>query len=204
MKLHYVYYAVTKRGKQKVGATSNPKSRFRGYLSYKLLEAYECPWKCGDREIELQLQYFGKRDSNFHYAEWLEKKKNIDYSVFQTEEYRKKISEANYKSYASGNRKPIDMSYRTDEYKEKISKASKEMWKNPERRKYSLKAEDNPASKLSNDDVRFIRKSYHIVKNQFCVVPNGKYSPRTLGKMFNISSASIWNIIKGKTYTSVN
>ena len=73
MKLHYVYYAIKKDGKEKVGATCNLKFRPRigKYQDFKVLEAYECPIKCGDREIELQELYFGKRDSKLHYSESL-------------------------------------------------------------------------------------------------------------------------------------
>ena len=73
MDLHYVYYAIQKDGTPKVGATSQPINRFRYYQSAKLLEVYDCPWKCGDREIELQVKYFGKRDNSTHYALMLTK-----------------------------------------------------------------------------------------------------------------------------------
>lgn len=71
--LHYVYYAIRKDGKEKVGATSNPKFRPRigKYQDFRIIEAYECPIKCGDREWELQELYFGKRDSKLHYSESL-------------------------------------------------------------------------------------------------------------------------------------
>ena len=68
--LHYVYYAIQKDGTPKVGATQNLKQRIRQskYQELILLEVYDCPWKCGDREWQLQELYFGKRDSNTHYA----------------------------------------------------------------------------------------------------------------------------------------
>ena len=70
MELHYVYYAIQKDGTPKVGATKSIKQRHytQKYLEIIPLEIFECPWKCGDKEIELQLQYFGKRDSKFHYV----------------------------------------------------------------------------------------------------------------------------------------
>ena len=71
MKLHYVYYAISKKDKPKVGATCNPKFRPRigKYKEFIILEAYESPQIAGDREIELQLKYFGKRDSSRHYVD---------------------------------------------------------------------------------------------------------------------------------------
>ena len=70
MELHYVYYAIKKDGTPKVGATKSIKKRAdrTKYLEIIPLEIFECPWKCGDKEIELQLHYFGKRDSKVHYA----------------------------------------------------------------------------------------------------------------------------------------
>jgi hypothetical protein len=203
MKLHYVYYAFTKNGKPKVGATSNPKRRLARYQSGKVLEAYECPWKCGDREIELQLQYFGKRDSNFHYAEWLEKKKNIDYSVFQTEEFSRKMSEANLKSYASGTRKEVDRSYINDEYKEKISKASKEMWKDPKRLESMPRGEEVANALLTNEQVIYIRRVGFSKRNQFTPVPPGKKSALELADELGVKKYIIKNVMRGKTYTSI-
>lgn len=68
--LHYIYYAITKEDKPKVGATKNLKRRalVEKYKLIKPIEAYTCDKKAGDREIELQLKYFGKRDSKLHYS----------------------------------------------------------------------------------------------------------------------------------------
>jgi len=73
MKLHYVYYAITSKGKSKVGCTTNPKFRIRlgKYQEFIILEAHENSQIAGDREIELQELYFGKRDSKKHYTETL-------------------------------------------------------------------------------------------------------------------------------------
>jgi len=75
MKLHYVYYAIKENGKLKVGCTQNPKFRPRlgKYQEFILLEAYPCSKTAGDREIELQLKYFGKRDSKLHYVDLLKR-----------------------------------------------------------------------------------------------------------------------------------
>jgi len=203
MELHYVYYAIKKDGTHKVGATSQPINRFKKYQSSKVLEQYECPWQCGDREIELQLEYFGKRDSSIHYADWIERKKNIDYSYQQSKEFSKKVSEANYKSYASGTRKKPDMSYRTDEYIEKLSKASKKMWKDPKRREFILKGEDLGNSLLTNEQVRYIRKVGFSKKNQFTKVPAGKKGTLELAHELGVKKYIIKNVLGGKTYNSV-
>jgi hypothetical protein len=73
MKLHYVYYAITSKGKPKVGCTKNIKFRIilGKYQELIILEAHDNPQIAGDREIELQLLYFGKRDSKKHYTETL-------------------------------------------------------------------------------------------------------------------------------------
>ena len=75
MKLHYVYYAIQKDGTPKYGATENPSKRCSRYLQWNLVEAYTCPWKAGDREIELQIKQFGKRDNSKHYAVWKKMRK---------------------------------------------------------------------------------------------------------------------------------
>ena len=73
MKLYYVYYAIQENDKPKVGASSNIKARISmgKYKFFKLLECFTCPKKCGDREIELQLLYFNKRDTHKHYTDLL-------------------------------------------------------------------------------------------------------------------------------------
>lgn len=73
--LYYVYYAVEKDGKQKIGCTSQPKRRYELYDEVKSLFVYDCPIKAGDKEIELQQKYFGKRDSSQHYSRFMEVRK---------------------------------------------------------------------------------------------------------------------------------
>ena len=87
MKLYYVYYAIDKNGESKVGCTSQPKIRKLRYLEFILLESFTCAIQAGDREIELQQKYFGKRDGSTHYAEMIKKQPIYD------DEYRKKTSE---------------------------------------------------------------------------------------------------------------
>tara|TARA_R110000803_G_C11864073_1_gene307555 strand:- start:132 stop:635 length:504 start_codon:yes stop_codon:yes gene_type:complete len=75
MKLYYVYYAIDKDGKVKVGCTSQPQRRLNLYQESKLLYCFTDPIKAGDKEIELQIKYFGKRDNSKHYAHFMEVRK---------------------------------------------------------------------------------------------------------------------------------
>ena len=86
MKIHYVYYAIDKDGKQKIGASSLIKRRMmkEKYKEIKLLEAHDCDKKAGDREIELQLKYFGLRDSHFHYSEMINKNTPKGERIYQS------------------------------------------------------------------------------------------------------------------------
>lgn len=109
MKFHYVYYAIKEDGTPKVGASSNLKERVRTtkYQSIKVLEQYDCPWKCGDREWELQLEYFGKKDSGTHYAITLKMKKVKGEKHGHTRLVSSQVSEIKqlYKKHIKGIRK---------------------------------------------------------------------------------------------------
>ena len=161
MALFYVYYAIQKDGTPKVGASNNPNGRKRGckYQEIILLEAYDCPIKCGDREIELQLKYFGKRDSNHHYA------------VF----------------------------------KRKMSESNKHVWENQRERmmKNIVRGINQASSKLTEQDVRFIRKVYYKVENQNTPIPKGKMRRKQLADKFNCSTQTILRVVSGKGWKHV-
>lgn len=54
---------------------------------------------------------------------------------------------------------------------------------------------NNPASKLSKEDVEFIRNNY---------IPRDKiYGARALGRMFNISHTKILNVINNESYINI-
>ena len=183
MALYYVYYAIQKDGKPKVGASSYPKRRKRNckYQEIILLEAYACPIKCGDREIELQQQYFGTRDSGHHYAvlkEMLKTRKSADKSIFQTEEFKTKMSES-----------------------------FKLLWENE--REYMLNTRVNGSnhylSKLTEQDIKFIRKAYFRVVNQYqhTPIPQGKMTTKQLADKFNCVNSTILKIVNGKRWKHV-
>lgn len=178
MKLYYVYYAIQKNGKPKVGATQNPSARKdrESYKTIKLLENYKCPWKAGDREIELQIQYFGKRDCSTHYANTF---KNRD--KLKLPHIRKKISENTKKALS------------TAEAKERLSLNSIEMWKDPNRASKQARGESVHLSKLTPELVKQIRKEY---------IPR-KVSSRKLASKYNVNQKSILNIINNKTWRHV-
>lgn len=73
MNIYYIYYAVDKKDVPKVGCSKYIKRRIRNtqYKTIKLLEAHFDKKTASDREIELQLKYFGKRDSNKTYLQML-------------------------------------------------------------------------------------------------------------------------------------
>ena len=102
MKLHYVYYAIQKDGTHKVGATTNPKKRFthKKYRSLVIIQQFNCPWKCGDKEIELQYAYFQERDNNHHYALMDKMRSKIDYSKVNID-----YSKINHKGEKNGRAK---------------------------------------------------------------------------------------------------
>jgi hypothetical protein len=197
MKLYYVYYAIQKNGESKVGCTSKPKNRKRRYLEFILLESFTCAIQAGDREIELQQKYFGKRDGSIHYVDMLKKGRRGD------EDVKKKISAGLKRAYKEGKRTERDLSYITDEYKKHFSKISKNMWKNPKRKDVMPKGCDNAMSIFTESDIRFIRNNYHPTINQFCKIPKGKLTGGELAKKYNTSKTVIANIIKRKTYTQI-
>ena len=168
MALHYVYFAIQKDGRAKVGASINPNRRKRAckYQEIILLEAYDCAIKCGDREIDLQLKYFGTRDNPAHYASMINK------TPFQKEEYKTKMSEIR-----------------------------KQVWEN--QREYMLNAIVNGVSKLTEEDVKFIRKVYFRVVNKHTPIPNGKMSRKQLEDKFNCTKQSILNVANGKSWKHV-
>lgn len=215
MKLHYVYYAIKKDGTPKVGATSQPYSRFKNYLYSKLLEAYNCPWKCGDKEIELQIKYFGKRDGSKHYAVLLEqnnkrwtddrkKEQSLKLKkIHKNKSIGKKISKGLKDAYKNGIRKESDKSFfQTEEYKQKLRESSLKMWENSKRKEKQLKGTSHPRSVFKDDDIRYIRKVYYY-KNSKESIPKDKLSSSELAKLFNCKPHTIVNIVKGRTYTSV-
>jgi hypothetical protein len=57
----------------KIGCTTNLETRIsrQGFTEYEILWQqdgdFDFGWVAGDKEIELQLQYFGKRDNKVHY-----------------------------------------------------------------------------------------------------------------------------------------
>ena len=196
--MYYVYYAIDRNGNPKVGCTSQPEKRFKKYKEGKLLHCYTDAKEAGDKEIELQIKYFGKRDGYTHYVDMLKKGRRGD------EDIKKKISSGLKLAYKEGRRDNWDNSFfQSKEYKEKLSKKSLEMWKDPKRKEANLKGCDVSNALLSEDDVRFIRKTYFKRINQYVPIPQGMMSLGQLQKKFNCSKGVIIKLINGQTYTSV-
>ena len=72
MKTYYIYHVPG----EKIGVTVNPKERIKyaqGYNDYEILEEHTCIDTVSQREIELQIEYFGIRDSSQTYKQSCEK-----------------------------------------------------------------------------------------------------------------------------------
>ena len=70
--MYYIYHIPN----VKIGCTNNPKKRIvkdQGYSEYEILETHDCLDTASDREIELQIQYFGKRDNCISYKRTLKR-----------------------------------------------------------------------------------------------------------------------------------
>lgn len=67
---HIIYYGIKPNGKAKIGCTTDYPNRpeSQGLTHYMILEEHDDIEVASQREIELQIQYLGKRDSNSTYA----------------------------------------------------------------------------------------------------------------------------------------
>ena len=65
--MFYIYHIPERN---KIGVSNNLKVRMRKHKwtgSYEILEEHDCIYKVSDREVELQIEYYGKRDNNLLY-----------------------------------------------------------------------------------------------------------------------------------------
>lgn len=67
---HKIYYGIRPNGTAKIGCTTDYPNRpeSQGLTDYMVLEEHDDIEIASQREIELQIQYFGKRDSTSTYA----------------------------------------------------------------------------------------------------------------------------------------
>ena len=69
--MYYIYHIPQRN---KIGVAVDVTRRMREHRwkgFYEILETHTCEFKVSDREVELQIQYFGKRDSNILYWQTL-------------------------------------------------------------------------------------------------------------------------------------
>ena len=69
--MYYIYHIPQRN---KIGVTENLKARMKKHKwtgPYEILEEHTCKFKVSDREVELQIEYYGKRDSNVLYWQTL-------------------------------------------------------------------------------------------------------------------------------------
>jgi len=192
MKLHYVYYAIKKDGNPKVGVTKNAKFRPRlgKYKEFIILESYECPKLAGDKEIELQLKYFGKRDSKLHYIDYLKIEK---IRVEKSKETRKK-NKTKIK-ITNKDRKKIQGSIKKNlKFNQFVFKRSNNGYI-PAKPKieYNSVGINHRDNKLKVSDVLKIRKLYD----------NKQGNLRSLAKLFNVSTTMIYKIVNKKSWKHV-
>ena len=65
--MYYIYHIPERN---KIGVSNSLKVRMKKHKwtgSYEILEEHDCIYKVSDREVELQIEYYGKRDSNLLY-----------------------------------------------------------------------------------------------------------------------------------------
>ncbi len=74
MKTYKIYYGIKPNGEPKIGVDQNYPSRAKvqKLTNYYVMEEHTCLDTVDQREIELQIQYFGKRDSSSTYSESVE------------------------------------------------------------------------------------------------------------------------------------
>ena len=179
-------------------------------------------------EKELNLSHGYPFNHTQSYLRVIYRNLNKDKSVFQTQEFKQKISDSAKKMWESDefrkkHSESLNKVMQTSEYKEKISNASKKKWESDEYRKkwrksmrkamqtpeYKIKRAElscgcnNPMSSLKEDDVLFIRKHYFKMNHRATKIPKGMYSTLQLAQMFNCSKVAISNIVNGKSYKNV-
>ena len=62
------------------------------------------------------------------------------------------------------------------------------------------RGKNNFNTKMTEEQVRFIRKHYFKQTNQFTPIPNGMYSSRQLAEMFNVTLTNVVDIYKRKSW----
>lgn len=202
MKTYYIYYApdyVHPDGTVgKVGCTKYPKSRTKsqGITNYSILETHTDNIIAGKRENELQVKY-----------DCVEKFVKVPYIHSENLWKKSPVSKKGHKKKKEWIQKGLETKRRngtlkpSDEAKKNLSKAMKGI-----KRPYNWNntvGVDNPNSKFTEDDIRYIRKVGYAQKNVYDIPPKGKYTYGELANQFNCSKAAIIRIMNNKTYTSV-
>lgn len=197
MKLYYIYYApdfIQVDGtKGKVGCTRWLEKRMRDQkiTNYKILETHTDEVIAAKREKELQVEYdcvekFVAIDYT-HQLKWSSKSPVNKKGYKKTKEHCENMSKAHKGKKIS------------KETREKIRKSSLGR-KRPE---CSLPGENNPNSKLTETNVRWIRKHCFISKNRYALPPKGMYRAKEIAKMFNMNVAIIRGIVKKQTWKHI-
>lgn len=118
--------------------------------------------------------------------------------------HKKHIGIGLKKAYDEGRRTERDTSYiQTEEYRKKLSEAQLKNWQDPKRKEKMPKGCDVSNAVLKEDDVRFIRKTYFKRVNQYVPIPNGKMSLGQLVDKFKCDRGVILKVVQNKSYKNV-
>ena len=191
--IYSIYIGRKPNGKWKVGCDKDYPHRPKEQKMkiYTCIETHDCVYKASDREIELQIKYFGKRDSNASYHEMVKRaqlawKRNTGST--HSEETKVKMSNSHKGKIFS------------EETKLKLSKArtgkvhSEESNLKLSNSKKGVHAGSKSGmAKLTEADVLEIRSKY---------IPR-VYTHQKLADEYGVDGTSIFNIIKRLTWAHI-
>jgi len=173
-----IYRGFLPNGKEKIGCTQYFPKRCekQEMYDYYIVEEYDCIYTASDREIELQIQHLGERDNiSPYYAAVQNGKEGGCYD----KEFLSKIGTKG--AYSMWEKYP-DMGNKISETHQKNGRH---------------KGSGNPASKLNEDIVRYIRK--------WCKPQgeNGTYSQARMARAMGISKGVVSSIVTRRTWKHI-
>ena len=191
--IYSIYIGRKPNGKWKVGCDINYPNRPKEQKMkiYTCIETHDCVYMASDREIELQLKYFGKRDSSASYHETLKRvqlarERNMGRPL--SKKHKLKISKVHKGKILSA------------ETKLKISKANKGKILSEEHKLNLSKAKKgmnigskNGRVKLTESDVLEIRSKY---------IPR-VYTIQKLADEYGVGNLSIFKIIHRQRWAHI-
>jgi hypothetical protein len=172
-----IYRGFLADGTEKIGCTTEYPKRCekQSMYDYYVVEEYDDIYKASEREIELQIEVFGKRDNHTpYYISFNNRPK-------QGQTNKKVLSDMGKKGWVASREKYPDMG-------ERISKSLKQSGIN--------KGENNSAAVLTEDKVRYIRK-------WMPVGARGPYTQERMAKAMGCSKGHISNVIARRIWSDL-